>query len=141
MVNGRAPKGGTMTTDLTMLVATAVLCLLIPVIYLVSQAQTPGGLAWGLGNRAEPFQLPEWAARAKRAHLNLVENLAPFAILVLVAHATGKSDGLTALGAQLFFWARVAHVAVYTAGIVGVRTVVFFVGTAGEFLILVQLCR
>jgi len=130
-----------MTTDLAMLVATAVLCLLMPMIYLVGRLQTPGGVQWGIGNRAEPFQPPEWAARAQRAHLNLVENLAPFAILVLVAHVGGKANALTALGAQLFFWARVAHVAVYTAGITGVRTAVFFVGMLGELLILIQLFR
>ncbi len=130
-----------MTTDLTMLVATGLLCLLIPMIYLVGELQTPGGLEWGIGNRAEPLKLPEWAARAKRAHLNLVENLAPFAILVLVAQASGKANGWTALGAQIFFWGRVAHLAVYTAGITGVRTAVFFVATAGEVLILIQLFR
>jgi len=128
-----------MTTDFTMLVATALLCLSIPVIYLVGELRTPGGREWGLGNRAAPLQLPEWAARAKRAHLNLVENLAPFAILVLVAQISGKANGMTALGAQIFFWGRVAHLAVYTAGIVGVRTAVFFVATAGELLILSQL--
>jgi uncharacterized MAPEG superfamily protein len=130
-----------MTTDLTMLVATALLCLSIPVIYLIGEIQTPGGMEWGIGNRAEPLKLPEWAARAKRAHLNLVENLAPFAILVLGAQVSGKANGMTALGAEIFFWARVAHVAVYTAGITGVRTAVFFIGTAGELLILVQLFR
>lgn len=130
-----------MTTDLTMLVATGLLCLLIPTIYLMGEMQTPGGLEWGLGNRDEPLKLPEWAARAKRAHLNLVENLAPFAILVLVAQVSGKANGMTALGAEIFFWARVAHLAVYTAGIIGLRTAVFFVGTAGEVLILIQLFR
>ena len=130
-----------MTTDLTMLVATAFLCLLVPLIYGVGRAQTPGGLEWGLGNRAAPFKAPEWAERAQRAHLNLVENLAPFAILVLVAHITGKANGWTALGAQIFFWGRVAHVAVYTAGITGVRTAVFFVAIVGEVLILLQLFR
>ncbi len=130
-----------MTTDLMTLVWTAVLSLLVPSIYLVGRAQTPGGMEWALGNRAKPLQIPEWAARAQRAHANLVENLAPFAILVLIAHLTGKANGWTALGAQLFFWARVAHVVVYTAGLIGIRTAVFFVGTAGELLILVQLLR
>jgi len=130
-----------MTTDLMMLVLSALLCVSIPMIYVIGEFQTPGGLEWGLGNRAEPLKLPEWAARAKRAHFNLVENLAPFAALVLVAHVSGKANGLTALGAEIFFLARVVHLAVYTAGITGVRTVVFFIGTAGEILILVQLFR
>lgn len=130
-----------MSTDLTMLVWSAVLCLLIPTIYLVGRARTPGGMDWALGNRAQSLAVPEWAARAQRAHLNLIENLAPFAILVLVAHVSGKSNALTALGAELFFWARLAHVVVYTAGLIGVRTAVFFVGTAGQLLILIQLLR
>jgi uncharacterized MAPEG superfamily protein len=130
-----------MTTDLVMLVCTAVLCLSIPMVYLTGEFRTPGGLEWGLGNREQPLKLPDWAERAKRAHANLVENLAPFAILVLVAHVTGKANGMTALGAVIFFLARVGHVAVYTAGLVGVRTAVFFAGTAGELLILLQLFR
>ena len=130
-----------MTTDLVMLVATALLCVSIPMVYVLGEVQTPGGLEWGLGNRAEPFQLPEWAARAKRAHYNLVENLAPFAVLVLVAQVAGKANGMTAVGAVIFFLARVAHLVVYTLGITGVRTVVFFIGTAAEVLILIQLFR
>ena len=130
-----------MTTDLMMLVWTAVLCLLIPSIYLTGRMRTRGGMEWAMGNRAEPLAVPEWAARAQRAHLNLVENLAPFAILVLVAHVSGKANAWTALGAQIFFWGRVAHVAVYTAGITGLRTAVFFVATAGGLLILLQLFR
>ena len=128
-----------MTTELMTLVWTAVLCMLIPPIYLVGRMQTPGGMEWGLGNRETPLQVPEWAARAQRAHANLVENLASFAILVLVAQVAGKTNGWTALGAQLFFWARVVHVVVYTAGIIGLRTAVFFVGVLGELIILVQL--
>jgi uncharacterized MAPEG superfamily protein len=130
-----------MTTDLWMLVWTAVLCVLMPFVYLPSRFTTPGGLAWGFGNREEPFRFPEWANRAERAHANLVENLAPFAILVLVAHVAGKANAMTALGATLFFWGRVAHVAVYVAGIVYVRTLAFAVATTGELLILLQLFR
>ena len=36
--------------------------------------------------------VPEgWIGRAKRAHLNMIENLLPFAALVLVAHVTGAA--------------------------------------------------
>ena len=128
-----------MTTDLLMLVLTALLCVSIPMVYVFGEKQTPGGMEWGLGNRDTPFELPPWAARAKRAHMNLVENLAPFAVLVLVAHVTGKANAMTALGAMIFFLARLSHVVVYTMGLVGVRTVVFFIGTAAELLILLQL--
>ena len=128
-----------MTIDLWSLVWTAVLCLAIPLIYGVGRSQVPGGLQWGLGNRDTPLPVVAWAARAERAHANLVENLAPFAVLVLVANVAGMANYWTALGSQLFLWGRVAHVVVYTAGWIGVRTAVFLVGLAGEVMILIQL--
>jgi uncharacterized MAPEG superfamily protein len=130
-----------MTTDLWMLVATAVLCVSLPFVYLAGRLQIPGGLQWGLGNRDTTFETPAWVGRAQRAHANLVENMAPFVVLVLVAHVAGKANGATALGASLFFWGRLAHAAVYTAGIVGLRTAVFAIASIGEILILVQLFR
>jgi len=128
-----------MTTDLWMLVLSAVLCLVLPLPYLVARSMTPGGVAWGLGNREEDFGLPAWAGRAERAHWNLVENLAPFAILVLVAHVTGRANATTALGATLFFWGRVLHALTYLAGVVYLRTAVFAIAIVGEVLILLQL--
>ena len=130
-----------MTIDLWMLVATALLEVTIPFIYLGGRMQVPGGLQWGLGNREQPFPVPGWVGRAERAHANLTENLAPFAILVLVAHVTGKANTLTALGSEIFLLGRIAHVAVYTAGITVVRTLTFVVASVGELLILIQLFR
>jgi uncharacterized MAPEG superfamily protein len=134
-----AAGGDAMTIDLWMLVASALLCLLIPGIYLAGRAQTPGGTQWGFGNRDTALAVPAWAARAERAHANLVENLTPFAIVVLTAHLTGKANATTAHGAELFFAGRVAHVLVYTAGIPYLRTAVFFVAAVGEIMILMQL--
>jgi uncharacterized MAPEG superfamily protein len=130
-----------MTIDLWMLVASALLCLSIPVISLVGLMQTPGGTAWGLGNRDTPHEVAAWVGRTRRAHANLVENLAPFAALVLVAHVAGKADATTALGAQLFLAGRIAHLIVYMLGIPVLRTLVFGVAVFGEILILLQLFR
>lgn len=122
-----------------MLVWTALLCLSLPTVYLVGRSSVPGGLGWGFGNRDVPLDVASWVGRAVRAHLNLVENLPPFAILVLVAHVAGKANATTALGATLFFWGRVAHAAIYVAGVPYLRTAAFFVGTIGELMILFQL--
>jgi uncharacterized MAPEG superfamily protein len=130
-----------MAADLFWLVCTALLSTLIPFIYVAGRGQVPGGLTWAFGNRETSLAVPGWADRAVRAHANLTENLAPFAVLVLTAHAAGKSNDATAFGAMLFFWARLAHVIVYTAGIVYLRTLVFFVGAVAEIIILVQLFR
>jgi len=128
-----------MTTDLWMLIWTTLLCLVVPLVYVFGLLLAPGGVAWAFGNRDTPFELPPSTARAKRAHMNLVENLLPFAVVVFVAHVSGKANAMTALGATIFFWSRVAHAVVYTLGIKILRTVVFFIGVAGLLLILAQL--
>ena len=88
------------------------------------------------GNYAD---LPEWAQRCQRAHMNLIENLVPFGALVLVAQAAGISNDATVLGAQLFFWARLAQVVVHIAGISWLRTGAFFVGWIGCLIIFWQI--
>lgn len=130
-----------MTIDLWMLVWSALLCLSIPVVTLAGLMQTPGGAAWGLGNRDTTLEVAPWVGRTRRAHANLVENLAPFAALVLVAHVAGKANATTALGAELFLVGRIAHLIVYMLGIPVLRTLVFGVGVFGEILILLQLFR
>lgn len=130
-----------MTTDLWMLVWSALLCVSIPVISVTGLLRLPGGNAWGFGNRDDPFPVPNWIARTRRAHSNMVENLAPFACLVLVAHVAGKANGMTALGAEIFFVGRLAHAIVYIVGIPVVRTLMFGLSIAGEIMILMQILR
>jgi uncharacterized MAPEG superfamily protein len=69
----------------------------------------------------------------------MVENLLLFAPLVLVAVVADKTNATTLLGAQIFFWARVAHAGVYVAGIVWLRTGVWFLSVIGLILIFAQL--
>ena len=127
-----------MTTDLFMLVLSGVFALVMPLTYATGRMLRPGGVKWALGNRGEVLEVSEWTGRAHRAHLNLIENLPTFAILVLVAHVTGEASEVTALGSMIFFWSRLVHAVVYVAGIIVVRTIVFYVAIAGEALILVE---
>lgn len=130
-----------MTTDLWMLIATGFLGAVLPLVYGSGRFSAPGGLAWAFGNRENDLPVKPWVQRAVRAHNNLTENIGLFAILVLVAHITGKANATTALGAELFFYGRVAHIATYTAGAIYLRTAAFFVGVAGEVVILLQLIK
>lgn len=127
-----------MTTDLTMLVWSAVLCVLLFLPYVLARV-----LTWGLvdtvGYPKNPPALPDWAQRAHRAHINMAENIGPFAALILVAHVAGLANEATALGAAIFFWARLAHAVVFIAGIPWVRTLAFVVSVAGEAIILLQI--
>ena len=127
-----------MTPELMYLVWSAALTLGLAVIA-VSGATLDVGLPRLAGNREGMSELSGWAGRAARAHRNMLENLVLFAILVLVARAVNVSNAMTLLGAQLFFWSRVAHAIIYIAGIPWLRTAVWGVSVIGLILIFWQL--
>ncbi len=75
-------------------------------------------------------QLRPWVHRAHRAHLNLLEQAIPFAVLVLLLD---RLDGFTALTywtAIAFFWLRVIHAAGMISGYarMPIRPIVFTLG-------------
>lgn len=127
-----------MTPDLQMLVWSAALFLVqMAVAAIGTQGQV--GLPALAGNRDDLPPITGWAGRARRAHANMLENLAVFAIVVLVAHVAGKANATTALGAALFFWARLAYAVIYVAGVPWLRTATWAVSVAGIVLIFTQL--
>ena len=99
------------------------------------------GLMALVGNREGMLVLTGWGGRATRAHRNMLENLVLFTALVLVAVAAGKTNDMTLLGAQLFFWARLAYAAIYVAGIIWLRTAAWAVSIAGLIIIFAQLVK
>ena len=80
---------------------------------------------------------PEWAIRLKKAHYNAIENLAPFAALVVVAHLAGVSNGMTTTGAALYFWARIFHPIGCVWLFPMARTIPFAAGWAGIAMIFI----
>jgi uncharacterized MAPEG superfamily protein len=100
-------------------------------------AMSEVGLPKLAGNREDMPRFAGWAGRATRAHLNMLESLVLFAILVLVAQAANIHSSGTLLGAQLFFWGRVAHAVIYIAGIPWLRTVAWGVSVAGLIMLFV----
>lgn len=95
------------------------------------------GLPKLAGNREDVPRFGGWAGRATRAHLNMLESLVLFAILVLVAQAANIHNGNTLLGAELFFWGRVAHAIVYLAGIPWLRTLAWAVSVVGLVMLFI----
>ena len=63
----------------------------------------------------------------KQAHANAIENLVVFGLLVLVAHAAGVNNEVTAIACAVYFWARVVHFVVFALGIPWLRTLSFAV--------------
>jgi uncharacterized MAPEG superfamily protein len=94
-----------------------------------------------VGNRENMPEMMGWRGRARRAHLNMLENLVLFAALVLVAVVAGKTNDATLLGAQIFFWARLAYALIYIAGVLWLRTLAWFVSVIGLIMIFAQLVK
>jgi len=89
---------------------------------------------------ADAKPLPGWAERARKAHYNAVENLAPFAAVVLVAQLAQATNSTTAAAAVVYFLSRIVHYVGYLSGIPFVRTLAFGVGwdaTMVIFLVIV----
>jgi uncharacterized MAPEG superfamily protein len=99
-----------MTTELFWLLLTSILAaaLWIPYIYGINTTKFEG--------QDESFVRPPdhakmapWVHRSYRAHLNLLEQFTPFAVIVIIAHLLQVSTPVTAWCTILFFWLRVTH--------------------------------
>ncbi|BAT59296.1 MAPEG family protein [Variibacter gotjawalensis] len=98
------------------------------------------GLRWNMGPRdTTRRELSPVAGRLERAFKNFLETFAFFAAAVLVAHALNVHSWMTTWGVMLYFWARVAYVPIYAAGISALRTAVWGVSVVGIVLLLAAL--
>jgi uncharacterized MAPEG superfamily protein len=90
------------------------------------------GLKWNAGNRdGDQGPLSKPTERARRASLNFLETFPFFAAAALAVVLAGHTTPDTALGTQLYFWARVAYLPIYIVGIPYVRTLVYGVSLWG----------
>ena len=69
----------------------------------------------------------------------MLEYLPLFAVVVLVVHVTATASTTSAIGAQLFFYARLVYTVVYLIGIPGLRTAVWAVSIVGLILVAVPI--
>jgi uncharacterized MAPEG superfamily protein len=77
-----------------------------------------------------------WAQRAVKAHANAIENLVVFAPLVLLALQQGLGNSsLVHSAAATYFFARITHYVVYSAGIPVLRTLSFASGFMSQLAI------
>ncbi len=127
-----------MPIELKLLVWSAILAL-VQMLVAAMGAQMQVSLPVLAGNRENMPPLTGWAARATRAHLNMLESLVVFAIFVLAAETMNRLNATTALGANLFFWSRLAYAIVYVIGIPWLRTLIWAVSLAGIIVVLSQL--
>lgn len=127
-----------MTTELEMLTWATALTILLWIPYTLAHIMNVGLLPT-LTYKSDDTPLPAWAARAKKAHANAIENLVPFAVLVLVAHQLDISNIATTSAAVAYFWLRLAHFITYTANVPFGRTVTFAGAWGAQLCILFQI--
>ena len=125
--------------EIVILLATTVWTVSLTIPPLVARIMTPKGISWGLGNRDYETNLPAWHGRAQRAHRNMIENLAPFAVIIIVAQLGGVSNEWTQGGAIAFLVFRILHAVCYIAGLTPWRTHVFNLSLTAEIVILYQI--
>ena len=128
-----------MTIEVKML-AWSILLGLVHVLIGATLMTRQRGLAWNVGARdVVPAPLTGVAGRVDRATRNFLETFAFFAAAVLAVVLAQKTSTQTALGAQIYFWARVVYLPLYAAGIPYLRTVVWAVSLWGSLQVVAAL--
>jgi uncharacterized MAPEG superfamily protein len=124
-----------MAPELTLLGWTVVLAI-VQMLIAVQGSLMQVGLLTLIGNREGFPEIKGWGGRAMRAHRNMIENQVLFAAAVLAVVAAGNTSGTTLLGAQIFFWGRVAYAAIFLAGVPWARTGAWTVSVIGLLMVL-----
>lgn len=127
-----------MTVELTYLAYTIALFFVVVMVQASAGIRQHGGMT--LANSRDNLPPPNtFTARTKRLTDNFRENLWFFVPLVLIAAIIGISNQWTALGAQLFFWSRLAHAIWYIMGWPLVRPLFWLAGVVACALIFLSL--
>jgi uncharacterized MAPEG superfamily protein len=124
-----------MTRELFWLTLTVIVTGLLWVPYILNRCQVRGVLGAMANPSRNDKPQAEWANRLMFAHDNAVENLVIFAPLVLILNAIDYSSSWTVLACAVYFWARVAHLIVYTIGVPILRTLAFTVGFIAQVVL------
>jgi uncharacterized MAPEG superfamily protein len=124
-----------LTPELYSLAVISTSTALMWVPYVIARIITHGPIA-ATGNPGPGYPVDQpWVDRARRAHVNAIENLAVFAPLVLIAAIAGVSTPVTQASAHVYVIARLAHYVIYAAGIPLLRTLAFLLGACATLVI------
>jgi uncharacterized MAPEG superfamily protein len=125
-----------MSREVFWLVCTVILTGLLWIPYILDRIKVRGLM--GAMDNPKPNDAPQspWAMRLYFAHTNAVENLVIFAPLVLILDSYQISTPTTAAACAVYFWARLAHVIVYTMGLRVFRTLAFAVGFVAQVVLI-----
>ena len=130
---------GLLTPELFWLTLTVILTGVLWIPYIINRSQIRG-LSGAMANpsRNDKPHSP-WAQRLMFAHDNAVENLVIFAPLVLILNEIDYSTKWTVYATAVYFWARVAHLIVYTLGLPVFRTIAFTIGFLAQAVLVLAI--
>jgi hypothetical protein len=124
------------STEIQMLCWSVVLGL-VQLVLATAMATKDQGLPYNVSPRdVPPPPVSKLTARFQRAFGNFRETFVYFAVAVLVVTLTSRANSVSALGTQIYFWARLIYVPVYAAGIPVLRTVTWGASIAGLIMVL-----
>jgi uncharacterized MAPEG superfamily protein len=125
-----------MSVELTLLIWSAALAFA----YLGVQS-TAYRLDYGIrfaGTQRDNERPPnKWAARGNRALRNFLETYGIFIALAVATELTGRLNGLTQWGAQIWFWARWAYLPAYFIDVPLMRSAFWTVSLIGLLMLFV----
>ena len=124
-----------MSVELQMLAWSTTLLIALVVVQALAGVRAQGVMPMA-GPRDDLPPPKKYQARMLRVVDNHREGLTMFAPLVLIAAVAQISNQWTVLGAQLFFYSRLAHAVLYIAGVPLVRPLAWAVGLAGVVMVL-----
>lgn len=117
----------------------SVILLLVHIVVQTLFLMKDGGLGYAMSNRDGEIAISLATTRLTQGLRNFVETYGAFVALAVALAVTGKTGGLGATGALVWFWARVVYVPVFAFGIPVARTIVWTLSIIGLVLMLVQL--
>lgn len=125
-----------MTIELRML-AWAIVLGLVYLVVASALMTAQRGSKWNASPRdAVMPPLTGMAGRTERALHNFLETFPFFAAAVLIVAVAQRGNATSAIGAQLYLWARVAYLPVYAAGIPYLRSAIWVASVAGMVMVL-----
>ena len=125
-----------MSTELKMLAYTVLLGI-AQLVAAATMSTVQRGLKWNMSARdTKAAELIGRAGRIDRAFRNLLETFPFFLAAVVFVQAGNLNNSHTALGAELYFFARLIYFPIYIMGLPGIRTAVWFAGVAGILVML-----
>jgi len=127
-----------MTPELQYLVYAAIL-LVAHALVQATLSDLSKGIGWALGPQDEQRDQNPVAARVQRALRNYLETLPAFIALAAALAISGMGNETSALGAAIYFWARIAYIPAYASGVPLVRSVAWFASLAGLAMMALQL--